>query len=196
MAAPSDLFSDITRLCVSHSCALKMATDLTDMSIILIISGYSDTPALENSQEVLDHANKKRLASEKLEDALTDLYFTFYLKVYIVHVYRLLFLFNPFPHKPWFLHVCNTRLLKTLRKKKKLLVMSNFSFSHSVFYPFAELSSISHQIQNFGLQTPSVWKSLKFVKICHLGKGLTLAKLIVLSACRLVGPTYTCLDDN
>ena len=43
--------------------------------------------------------------------------------------------FNPFPNKPWFLPVCSTSLLKTLRKKEKLLVTSNFSFSHSVFYP-------------------------------------------------------------
>ena len=31
--------------------------------------------------------------------------------------------------------------LKTLREKEKLLIMSNFSFSHSVFYPFGELSA-------------------------------------------------------
>ena len=33
-------------------------------------------------------------------------------------------------------------LLKTQREKEKLLIMSNFSFSHSVFYPFEELSAI------------------------------------------------------
>ena len=57
---------------------------------------------------------------------------------------RILFrnLFNPFPNKPWFLCVCSISLLKTLREKEKLLVMSNFSFSHSVFYPFGELSAI------------------------------------------------------
>ena len=43
---------------------------------------------------------------------------------------------NPFPNKPWFLRVCSTSLLKTLWEKEKLLVTSNFSFSHSVFYPF------------------------------------------------------------
>ena len=41
-------------------------------------------------------------------------------------------LFNPFPNKPWVLHVCST----------KLLVKSNFSFSHSVFYSLGELSAI------------------------------------------------------
>ena len=49
---------------------------------------------------------------------------------------------NPFPNKPWFLCVCSTSLLKTLRKKEKLLAMSDFSFSHSVFYPFEEFYSI------------------------------------------------------
>ena len=49
---------------------------------------------------------------------------------------------NPFPNKPWFLCVCSISLLKTLCEKKKLLVTSNFSFSHSVFYPFGELSAI------------------------------------------------------
>ena len=30
--------------------------------------------------------------------------------------------FNPFPNKPRFLHVCSTKLLKTLWEKEKLLV--------------------------------------------------------------------------
>ena len=46
------------------------------------------------------------------------------------------------PKKPWFLRYCSTRLLKTLQEKKKLLVMSNFFFSHSVFHPFVEMSAI------------------------------------------------------
>ena len=50
--------------------------------------------------------------------------------------------FNPFPDMPWFLRVCIVSLLKTLREKEKLLVTSNLSFSHSVFYPFGELSAI------------------------------------------------------
>ena len=49
---------------------------------------------------------------------------------------------NPFPNKPWFLCVCSSSLLKTLVGKKKLFAISNFSFSHSVFYPFGELSAI------------------------------------------------------
>ena len=49
---------------------------------------------------------------------------------------------SPPPKKNWFLRVWWTRLLKTLWEKEKLLVTSNFSFSHSVFYPFGELSAI------------------------------------------------------
>ena len=69
---------------------------------------------------------------------------------------------NPFPNKPWFLRVCSTSLLKTLWEKEKLLVMSNFSFSHSVFYPIEVHSSI---FINFEIVvcTLSDWKSLKFV---------------------------------
>ena len=49
--------------------------------------------------------------------------------------------FNPYRNKPWFVHVYNISLLKTLWENEKLLVMSNFSFSHRVFYPFCELST-------------------------------------------------------
>ena len=49
--------------------------------------------------------------------------------------------------KPWFLPVCNSSLLKTLWEKEKLLLTSNFSFSHCVFYPFDELSAIFIQVE-------------------------------------------------
>ena len=51
-------------------------------------------------------------------------------------------MFNPFPDKSWFLRVCSTSLLKTPRGKEKLLVTSNFSVFHGVFYPYRELSAI------------------------------------------------------
>ena len=51
-------------------------------------------------------------------------------------------MFNTFPNKPWFSRVCCSSLLKTPWEKEKLLVTRNFSFSHSVFYPFGELSAI------------------------------------------------------
>ena len=50
--------------------------------------------------------------------------------------------FNPFPNKPWFLCVSNISPLKTLWEKEKLLVTSNFSFSHSVLYLFGKLFAI------------------------------------------------------
>ena len=51
-------------------------------------------------------------------------------------------LLNPFPNKPCFLRVCRASCLKTLREKDKLLITSNLSFSHSVFYPFIKLFAI------------------------------------------------------
>ena len=49
---------------------------------------------------------------------------------------------NTLPNKPCFLRVCSTSLLKTLWEKDKLLVTSNLSFSHSVFYPFGIHSAV------------------------------------------------------
>ena len=69
---------------------------------------------------------------------------------------------NPFPNKPWILRVCITSLLRTLLEKEKLLVRSNFSFSHSVFYLFGELSAIFIKSEIVVCKL-SVWKSLKCV---------------------------------
>ena len=63
---------------------------------------------------------------------------------------------NPFPNKPWFLRVFCTSLLKTMWENEKLLMISNFSFAHSVFYTFGEHNIIF-------IKTLSVWKSLKIV---------------------------------
>ena len=49
---------------------------------------------------------------------------------------------TPFPNKPWLLRVCSTSLMKTLWENKKLIITSNSSFSHSVFYPSEKLSAI------------------------------------------------------
>ena len=77
--------------------------------------------------------------------------------------------FNPFPNKPWFLRVCSTSLLKTPWEKEKLLVTSNSSFSHSVFYPFGELSAILIKFEIV------VCKLFQFGRVQNLlfGKGLT-----------------------
>ena len=70
---------------------------------------------------------------------------------------------NAFPNKPWFSRVCNTILLKTLWEKEKLLVTSNFSFSHSIFYPLGELSAFFIKFEIVISKVFWVWKSLKFV---------------------------------
>ena len=75
--------------------------------------------------------------------------------------------FNPFQNNPWFLRVCRTGLLKTLWEKEKLLITSNFSFSHSVFYLFGEPSAIFIKFKIV------VCKHFHFgrVRICCLGKS-------------------------
>ena len=80
---------------------------------------------------------------------------------------------NPFPNKPWFLRIYNLSLLKTLQEKEKLLVTSNFSFSHSVFYPFGKLSAILIKVKivvcklfQFG-RVYAVWERVKeFDNVC------------------------------
>ena len=84
---------------------------------------------------------------------------------------------NPFPNEPWFLRICSTSLLKRVWGKEKLLVMSNFSFSLSVFYPFGYISVISVTNENRRLQTLSVWKCLKFVVWKGLRNKLDLVHL-------------------
>ena len=71
---------------------------------------------------------------------------------------------NLFPNKPFFLRVSSTSPLKTLREKEKLLVMSNFSFPHSVFYPFRALCAI---FIKFEIVVCNFFQ----IKICRLGKG-------------------------
>ena len=85
-------------------------------------------------------------------------------------------LLNLFPNKPWFLCVCSTSLLKALREKEKLLVTSNFSFSHSVFYPFTELSAMLIKFKIV------VCKPFQFGKVkMSFGKGLKRFFNIILS---------------
>ena len=80
-----------------------------------------------------------------------------------------------FPNKPWYLRVCRTSLLKTLWEKEKLLVTSNFSFSHSVSYPFGELCVIFIKFKII------VNKPFQFggSKIRRLGKGQSALKQIM-----------------
>ena len=69
------------------------------------------------------------------------------MKIQWKSLYELKLTINPFPNKPWFLRVCSTSLLKTLWEKEKLLVNSNFSFFHSIFYPFGKPSAIFIKIE-------------------------------------------------
>ena len=59
-------------------------------------------------------------------------------------------------------------LLKTLREKEKLLLTSNCSFPHSVFYPFLELFAIFIELEIV------VCKLFEFGRVWNLslGKGL------------------------
>ena len=70
---------------------------------------------------------------------------------------------NPFQNKPWFLHICSMCLLKTPLEKEKLLIISNFSLSPSVFYPSRELSTIFTKFEIVFCKHFWVWNSLKFV---------------------------------
>ena len=62
--------------------------------------------------------------------------------------------------------VCSTSLLKTLREKEKLLIMSNFSFSQSIFHPFGELSAFSLNSKLLSAKSFNLEES----KIYRLGK--------------------------
>ena len=75
---------------------------------------------------------------------------------------------NPFENNPWFLQVCSTSLLKTQWEKEKLLVTSNFSFFHSVFYLFGELSAFFIEFEII------ICKLFQFGRVKNLsfGKGL------------------------
>ena len=56
---------------------------------------------------------------------------------------ELMCLFNPFTNKPWFLRVCSTSLLKTLREKENCSKrLRQFLFSHSIFKPYGKPSAI------------------------------------------------------
>ena len=72
-------------------------------------------------------------------------------------------LHNPFLNNPWFLRVCSTSPLITLLKKEKLLITSNFSFSHSVFYPLGELPAIFIRFKVVVCKLFRFGKLLKFV---------------------------------
>ena len=71
------------------------------------------------------------------------------------------------PNKPLFLRVYSTSLWKTLWEKEKLLVVSNFSFSHSVFTCLENSLPFSSNLKLSSANSSSLEES----KICHFGKG-------------------------
>ena len=72
-----------------------------------------------------------------------------------------------FQTSPGFYESAETSYLKTLWEKEKLLVMSNFSLSHSVFNPFGEFFAIFVIFEMLSANAFSSEES----EICHLGKG-------------------------
>ena len=79
----------------------------------------------------------------------------------------------PFPKKPWFSRVFCTSPLKTLLEMEKLLITSNFSFSHSVFYPFGELSSILNKLKivvckHFLFRGVYVWERVNLINMTKI----------------------------
>ena len=97
---------------------------------------------LYNTILPLNNIEKKKSLLETFREKETTIPSFSMFSALLKQISVLILTLNPFPNKPWFLPVCSTSLLKTLREKEKLLVSSNFSFSHSVFYPFRELSAI------------------------------------------------------
>ena len=69
---------------------------------------------------------------------------------------------------PCFVRVCSTSLLKTPWEKEKLLIMSNFSFYHSVFYSFGE--NFLPFSSNLKLSFANSF-NLEGSEICRLGEG-------------------------
>ena len=110
----------------SFSARFQPISPLFHKAIISTVKPVIETTCIKQSTAVRDHCSDTTLF---LKSTLYDL-----------HLKNTCF--NTFPNKPWFLRVCSTSLLKTLWEKEKLLIPSNFSFSHSVFYPFGKLPAI------------------------------------------------------
>ena len=95
-----------------------------------------------------------------------DIYFVD-CKCFQLSLVQILSFVNPFPNKPWFLLVCSTSLLKTLREKEKLLKRAIFPFP-TVFS--TRLDNFMPFSSNFKLSSANSF-SLEVSKICRLEKG-------------------------
>ena len=80
---------------------------------------------------------------------------------------EMLFVFNPFPNKPWFLHVCSKSFLKTLWEKEKLLWWAISPFPTVFSILLENFSSFSSNLQLLSANSCNLEES----KICSLGKG-------------------------
>ena len=78
---------------------------------------------------------------------------------------------NPSLHRYSFWCINNSQLLKTLWEKEKLLVTSNFSFSHSVFYSIRYICNCIPICHVFDIKSFFA-AELEEPKIGMLGKGL------------------------
>ena len=116
---------------------------VTATDIVTIVCLYHTIPCFHDTGEIgfWKHCGKRRKCWLPAFSPFPTM-FSSMSKTFITFILSLANAFNSFPNKPWFLRVCSTSLLKTLREKEKLLIRSNFSFSLSVFYPFGQLSAI------------------------------------------------------
>ena len=100
--------------------------------------------------------SKKFLKRQYLKPSLGDFTLPEYTEKVIIYGFLMVYSYfsfrifkqivNPFSNKPCFLHFYSTSLLKTLLKKEKLSVTSNFSFSLSVFLPIWRIFCHFHQV--------------------------------------------------
>ena len=89
---------------------------------------------------------------------------------------------NTFPNKPWFLVSAVQAFGKHCGKKEKLLVTSNFSFSHRVFYSFGELShtfiklKIVSSANSFSLGGSKIWERVNSFNTKRTNRHLLVAE--------------------
>ena len=99
---------------------------------------------------------------------MTD-FFPFYGVENIVGKGEMLFIFfNPFPNKPWFLHVCSTSFFETTVGKGEIARYEQFLLFPKCFLPVWRTFCHFRQVRNCRLQTLI---SLEESTICRLGKG-------------------------
>ena len=74
-------------------------------------------------------------------------------------------------------YVSVVQVLKMLWETEKWIVKSNFSFCHSVFYPYGEISIIYMKFEIVICKLLSVWKSPELVILERVKKVVKYTKL-------------------